>query len=294
MEHINWYPGHMKKTKELIQKNLKLVDVVIELVDARNPLSSRNPQINEIVQNKPKVIVLNKSDLANPAISKEWVEYFKKEGYKVVEVDTISGKGLDKVTKMSNEAVEDKMKAREEKGMNRRAIRAMIVGIPNVGKSSIINRLTGKKSAKTGDRPGVTKGKQWVRLKGNIELLDTPGVLWPKFEDLNVGLKLAFTGSIKDEVLDVETVALRLIEYLCRYYPDNIKERYKLDTIEEEPLDNMENIAKKRGCILGKGRIDYTRVANIILDEFRASTIGRISLERPNEEIHITMNDTEE
>ncbi|MCT4606700.1 MAG: ribosome biogenesis GTPase YlqF [Marinisporobacter sp.] len=283
MQKINWYPGHMKKTKELIQQNLKLVDVVVELLDARVPISSRNPQIDEIIIGKPRVIVLNKSDLANPKITNEWVRYFKREGIHAIPVNSMNGSGLDKLMAELEETVKEKMEKRIEKGMRKRPVRAMIVGIPNVGKSSIINRLTGKKSAKTGDKPGVTRGKQWVRLKGNIELLDTPGILWPKFEDQNVGLKLAFTGSIKDEILDIETIALRLIEYLGEKYPNYMIERYKLKEIEEDGLMNMENIAKNRGCIMSGGRIDYTRVANIVMDEFRSAKIGKITLEAPED-----------
>ncbi|QZY57463.1 ribosome biogenesis GTPase YlqF [Crassaminicella profunda] len=273
----------MKKTKELIQQNLKLVDVVVELLDARLPISSRNPQIDEIVVGKPRVIVLNKSDLANKKVTNEWIAYFKKSGTNAIAVNSMNGSGLDKLMTELEETVKEKMEKRIEKGMRKRPVRAMIVGIPNVGKSSIINRLTGKKSAKTGDKPGVTRGKQWVRLKGNIELLDTPGILWPKFEDQNVGLKLAFTGSIKDEILDIETIALRLIEYLCEKYPKYMIERYKLKEIEEDGLMNMENIAKNRGCIMSGGRIDYTRVANIVMDEFRSAKIGKITLETPED-----------
>ena len=280
--HINWYPGHMKKTIELIQSNLKLVDVVIELLDARIPNSSRNPKIDLIVTDKPRVITLNKSDLANTAVTSSWINYFKNQGINGVPINSITGFGLENLLAEAEEAARPKLEALVDKGMRKRPVRAMIVGIPNVGKSSLINRLTGKKSAKTGDRPGVTKGKQWVRLKGNIELLDTPGVLWPKFEDEEVGLKLAFTGSIKDEVLDIETVALKLIDYLCKEFSPLVIERYKLDGIHEEALDNMDAIAKKRGCILGKGRIDYSRVANLVLDEFRSGKIGKISLESPD------------
>jgi len=281
--HINWYPGHMKKTKELIQSNLKLVDVVIELLDARIPSSSRNPQIDSIVTDKPRIIALNKSDLANPAITNDWIRYFQNYGINAIPINSLTGYGLDKLLEEIEEAAKPKMDALKLRGIRKRPVRAMIVGIPNVGKSSLINRLTGKKSAKTGDKPGVTKGKQWVRLKGNIELLDTPGILWPKFEDEKVGLKLAFTGSIKDEVLDIETVCLKLIDYLCNQYSSFILERYKLDSILEEAIENMDAIAKKRGCIISGGKIDYPRVANMVIDEFRSGKIGKISLETPRE-----------
>ncbi|WP_053957504.1 ribosome biogenesis GTPase YlqF [Inediibacterium massiliense] len=283
MEQINWYPGHMKKTKELIQQNLKLVDVVVELLDARIPLSSRNPQIDDIVSKKPRVIILNKSDLANTNQTRKWMEYFKSKGLCAVSVNTMNGLGFNELTQAIHDAFKEKANQMIEKGMKVRPVRVMIVGVPNVGKSSLINRLTGKKSAKTGNKPGVTRGKQWVRLKGNIELLDTPGILWPKFEDQNVGLKLAFTGAIKDDILDIETIALRLIEFLSENYPDDLMERYKLDELDEQGIDNMDKIAKKRGCILSGGRIDYTRVANIVIDEFREGKIGRITLETPND-----------
>lgn len=281
--YINWYPGHMKKTKELIKEHLKLVDVVIELLDARIPISSRNPQIDEVVEGKPRVIVMNKSDLSDSKLTNQWIRFFKEQGIEAIPVNSLNGEGLEKLVEAVQAAAKEKIDKLVQKGMRPRPVRAMIVGIPNVGKSSIINRLTGKKSAKTGDRPGVTKGKQWVRLKGDIELLDTPGILWPKFEDQEVGFKLAFTGAIKDEVLDIDTVALRLTEYLGNTYPDMLKGRYKLADLDAEPLKNLDNIAMKRGCIFSGGRIDYSRVANIILDEFRSGKIGFITLEKPED-----------
>jgi len=279
--HINWYPGHMKKTIELMQKNLKLVDVAVELLDARIPISSRNPQIDQIIAEKPRVIALNKSDLADSAVTLQWIRFFKSVGINTIPIDSLNGSGLDSLMNEIEIVTKPKMDALILRGIRKRSIRAMIVGIPNVGKSSLINRLTGKKSAKTGDKPGVTKGKQWVKIRGNIELLDMPGVLWPKFEDEEVALRLAYTGSIKDEVLDIETIALKLIEHLCLYFPDYIKERYKIDSIFETALENMEAIARRRGCILSGSRIDYARVANIILDEFRSGQIGKITLEIP-------------
>lgn len=283
--NINWYPGHMKKTKELLQQQLKLVDVVYELMDARIPISSKNPVIDEIIANKPKVIILNKADLADDKITKLWIEHYKSEGIKAISVDTLSGKGLREVVVEGEKAVKEKMDKLVEKGRKVRAIRVMTVGIPNVGKSTIINRLAGKKSAKTGDRPGVTKGKQWIRLKGNMELLDTPGILWPKFEDQNVARNLAFTGAIRDEIMDIETLALRLLEKLWITDKDKLISRYNIEEGLSSGLDIMDNIAKNRGCIISKGEIDYTRVANMILDEFRGGKIGRISLERPTTSI---------
>lgn len=279
--NINWYPGHMKKTRELLREQLKLVDVVFELLDARIPLSSKNPVIDEVIGNKPRVVVLNKVDLANDRVTKKWIDYYKNQGIKAIPVDTMEGKGLKEVLTEAEYAVKEKMEALKAKGRRTRAIRVMIVGIPNVGKSSIINRLAGKKSAKTGDRPGVTTGKQWIRLRGNIELLDTPGILWPKFEDQEVALNLAFTGAIRDEIMDVETLALKLTEKLWQMDKEKLVARYKVEASLEAPIDIMNKIAKNRGCIISGGEIDYSRVANMILDEFRGGKIGKISLEDP-------------
>ena len=279
MENINWYPGHMKKTRELIQTNLKLVDVVVELIDARIPLSSRNPIINELVGNKPRIIVLNKSDLSDSEANKIWRDYFKNEvGDRVVAVDSMHGKGIKELmavmTNIENDINSDRVRQKK--------LRLMIVGVPNVGKSSLINRLTGRKATQTGDRPGVTKGKQWLTLENGMQLLDTPGILWPKFEDPKVGLALAYCGSIKEEILDKETLALRLIELLQNEYPGSLMERYKLEELSEDPLENMDEIARKRGFILPGKRIDYERCARTVLDEFRSGTIGKITLELPD------------
>lgn len=279
--NINWFPGHMKKTRELLQKNLKLVDVVYELIDSRIPLSSRNPEIDKIVHNKPRVVIMNKSDLSDSNINNEWIEYFKSQSINTVIVDAIRNKGISKIINETNNAVKEKRERLLSKGIKNKPIRAMIVGIPNVGKSTLINSLAGKKSAKTGDKPGVTKGKQWIKLKGNIELLDTPGILWPKFEDQNVALNLAFTGAIRDEIMDIETLALKLVEKLVILAPTNIEKRYDVLIEDKTPLEVMEDIGLRRGCILKGREIDYTRTANIILDEFRDGTIGSISLERP-------------
>ena len=282
LEHINWYPGHMKKTREMIQENLKLVDVVVELLDARIPVSSRNPIINELVGDKPRIIVLNKSDLADPKANKLWKEHLEKASgtdTPVVLVDSMHGKGIKELMSVMQK-IED---SKNEDKVRLKKLRLMIVGVPNVGKSSLINRLTGRKAAKTGDKPGVTKGKQWLTLENGMQLLDTPGILWPKFEDPNVGLALAYCGSIKEEILDKETLALRLIELLQEEYPTLLMERYKLDELSEEGLENMDSIAKKRGFIQSGKRIDYERTARTVLDEFRSGTIGLISLEKPTE-----------
>ncbi len=293
IENINWYPGHMKKTRELIQENLKMVDLVIEVLDARIPVSSRNPIIDELVQSKDRIVILNKSDLSDANTNKIWKERFEKDGNIVLEMDSNHGAGIKELYKVLD-------KLQEEKNSGRalaKPLRMMIVGVPNVGKSSLINRLTGKKSAKTGDKPGVTRGKQWLSLENGMQLLDTPGILWPKFEDPNVGLNLAFCGSIKDEILDISDLALELVKVLQKEYPDMLISRYKLDglykegdespetgwpleTEQEIALANLEAIARKRGCVMAGKRIDYERVAKMLLDEFRSATIGQISLER--------------
>ena len=278
MENINWYPGHMKKTRELIKENLKLVDAVIEVIDARIPISSRNPIIDELVKQKPRIIAFNKSDLADERVSAAWREHFKSRGIRAVSMNCVSGAGVKELFRMLEEMSAEKNRDRAVQ----RPFRLMIVGVPNVGKSSLINRMTGKKSAQTGDRPGVTKGKQWLKLKNNMQLLDTPGILWPKFEDPKAGMDLAFCGAIKDEILDVPTLAMELIGVLARDYPRLLTDRYKLEEIAETPLENMENMAVKRGCILPGKRIDYERIGRLVLDEFRSAKIGRITLERPD------------
>ena len=281
--HINWYPGHMKKTTDLVRNNLKLVDVVVELLDARIPYSSRNPDIDKFVGTKPRVVVLNKSDMADPNKLNQWVDYYKKRGIKAIPVDTLKGKGVNNIIQECKNETKEMMENLVRKGRIERPIRIMIVGVPNVGKSSLINKLTGRKSTQTGDKPGVTKGKQWVRLKGNLELLDTPGILWPKFEDEEVALKLAFSRAIKDEVLDIDTLGLRLIEKLMEIEPEKLKTRYKLDELGETPLETMEMIGRKRGFLFSKNELDYTRIATTVLNEFREGKIGRISLETPKD-----------
>lgn len=276
LENINWYPGHMKKTRELIEANLKMVDLVIEVVDARIPSSSRNPIIDQLVAGKKRIIILNKSDLSDPKANEEWTEYFKKDGNIVLQMNCMRGQGVPQLFKLLEKLQNEKNEGRAVK----KPLRMMIVGVPNVGKSSLINRVTGKKSAKTGDRPGVTKGKQWLSLENGMQLLDTPGILWPKFEDPKVGLNLAFCGSIKDEILDVASLALELIGVLQETYPQFLMQRYKLDELVEMPLENMDAIAMKRGFILPGKRIDYERCGKTVLDEFRGGVIGNITLEK--------------
>ena len=277
MEHINWYPGHMKKTRELIQENLKMVDIVVEVVDARIPVSSRNPIIDELIKTKRRIMILNKSDLADGRGNEVWVEYFRKQGYDVLPMNCMTGNGVPQLLKLLT-SIQD---AKNEDKILKKSLRMMIVGVPNVGKSSLINRLTGKKSAKTGNKPGVSRGKQWLNLENGMQLLDTPGILWPKFEDPKAGLDLAFCGSIKDEILDVASLALELIKLLQEDYPELLTERYKLEDVGETGLETMEKIAAKRGFIQSGKRIDYERTGRTVLDEFRAGTIGRITLERP-------------
>lgn len=286
IENINWYPGHMKKTRELIAENLKMVDAVIEVIDARIPVSSRNPIIDELIAGKPRVIALNKSDLADEEANRIWAEYFAKapdSAAQTVKLNSMSGDGIKQLLKLLETMDREKKAAKQAAGQAAKPYRLMIVGVPNVGKSSLINRLTGHKSAKTGDKPGVTKGKQWLRLDNGMQLLDTPGILWPKFEDPRAGLNLAFCGSIKDEILDVPTLGMELIGVLMEKYPQMLMERYKLEELGETPLETMEAMAMKRGCIMSGKRIDYERIGKLVLDEFRSAKIGRITLEYPND-----------
>ena len=278
IDNINWYPGHMKKTRELIKENLKAVDCVVEIIDSRIPVSSRNPVIDELILGKRRIVVLGKADLADAAETAEWKE--KISGEKgvahVLDLNLQSGENINRLLKV----LEKEQDIRNSERSVKRPLRIMIVGVPNVGKSSLINRLTGRKSALTGDKPGVTRGKQWLTLSNGMQLLDTPGILWPKFEDRNVGLNLAFCGSIKDDILGVQDLGFELIRYLGDNYPELLKERYKLDEVSEDALENMDNIAKKRGFIMSGKRIDYERTGRTVLDEFRGGKIGRITLEK--------------
>lgn len=283
--NLQWFPGHMAKTRRLITEQLGLIDIVIELLDARLPQASRNPEIGSITGGKPRLIILNKADLADEAVNRMWVEYFRQQGADAVLLDSVHAKSLNFIADKIRSVLKEKLKRQAEKGMAGRSVKAMVVGIPNVGKSSFINRLAGRASTATGDRPGVTRGKQWIRLKNGIELLDTPGILWPKFEDEQTGLRLAYVGSIKDEIIDVETLACRLLEFLNQTYRAQLCARYKLEDTEElAGFELLERIGKKRGFIVAGGEIDTLRAANIVLDEFRSCKIGKISLERPEVE----------
>lgn len=278
---INWFPGHMAKTRREIKENMKLVDAVIEIRDARIAKSSSNPEVEELCGNKPRIILLNKSDLSEDRVTKDWVQKLSKENVRPIPVNSITGEGLKNIKPVLLELLKEKHDRLKSKGVVNITTRAMVIGIPNVGKSSFINKMAKNNIAKTGDKPGVTKSKQWIKTSLGIELMDTPGILWPKFEDVEVGLNLAFTGAIKDEIMDIEELALNLIERLQTYYPERLKERYKLEALSENPLDNLDNIAKKRGAVISRGNIDYNRVAVLLLDEFRGGKLGNISLERP-------------
>ena len=279
---FQWYPGHMTKAKRQMQEDIKLVDLVIELVDARIPMSSRNPDIDELGKNKARLILLNKADLADERQNQAWMTFFENKGYFVVRMDARSKAQMKPVNGVILDACKEKIERDRRRGIKNRPVRAMVVGIPNVGKSTFINSFAGKACAKTGNKPGVTKGKQWIRLNKNVELLDTPGILWPKFEDQSVGLKLALIGAIKDEILNIDAMRLELIKYLQRDYADALCARYGLDTCDD-PVKVLEGIAANRACIKKGGEPDFSKAAALLLDEFRSGTIGRMTLEKPEE-----------
>ncbi|MBQ4397049.1 MAG: ribosome biogenesis GTPase YlqF [Clostridia bacterium] len=280
-QQIQWYPGHMTKTRRRMEECLRLVDGVVEILDARIPMSSRNPDIDDIVGRKPRLVLLNKADVADAASTDRWIGWFARQGVRAIACDCKTGKGLNRFADEVRTMLSDKIRSWQEKGMGGRSIRLMVVGIPNVGKSSFINRMAKGAKARVADKPGVTRGNQWFTIGGGIELLDTPGVLWPKFDDPEVGRRLAFTGAVKDAVVDVESLALDLLREMSLYYPERLCERYKLETAQDvEPLELMETIARKRGMMLRGGEYDYERVSVMLLDEYRAGKLGRITLER--------------
>lgn len=284
MQTIQWFPGHMTKTKRQIQSSLKLVDAVAEIIDARIPVSSRNPDLAKLVQNKPRVILLNKCDMANQTATKMWIDYFKKQNLVAIPVDCKSGRGLDKFAPAVNTVMSHKIARLKEKGMVNPTIRIMIVGIPNVGKSSFINKMVKKNRAKVEDRPGVTRGNQWYTIAKNLEMLDTPGVLWPKFDDKTVGEHLAFTGAVKDQILDIELLAVRLLDFIKELKPADFITRFKLENEDVENIHSYEllkMIGKKRGMLVSGGEIDTERAAIMLLDEFRSAKLGRITVEMP-------------
>jgi ribosome biogenesis GTPase A len=280
---IQWFPGHMAKARRQVTEKLKLIDVVIELVDARLPASSRNPMIDEIIAHKPRLVVLNKADMADEGATKKWIAYFEEQGYKAVAINAQAGQGMKEITAACKELVKEKFDKMIAKGIKPRAIRALIVGIPNVGKSTLINKLAKKNIAKTGDRPGVTTAQQWIKVGKELELLDTPGILWPKFEDELVGLRLAATGAIKDSILNLQDVAVYALRFLGERYPERLKERYNLSEIPEDIVELFDEIGKRRGCLLGGGLVDYDKTAELVLRELRAGKLGRLTLEQPGE-----------
>ena len=285
MQNIQWFPGHMTKTKRQIQASLKLVDAVAEIIDARIPVSSRNPDLAKLIQNKPRIILLNKCDMANQTATKMWIDYFEKQGITAIAVDCKSGRGLNKFAPAVNKVVSERINRLKAKGMVNPMMRIMIVGIPNVGKSSFINKIAKQNRAKVEDRPGVTRGNQWFTIAKNLEMLDTPGVLWPKFNDKIVGEHLAFTGAVKDQILDIELLAVRLLDFLKELKPADFISRFKLEDTDLDNIDSYELlniIARKRGMLVSGGEVNTERAAIMLLDEFRSAKLGRITVEMPN------------
>lgn len=282
--NIQWYPGHMTKTRRQMENDVKLVDLVAEVVDARIPISSRNPDIDAMVGDRPRLIIFNRADQADPAITERWVTWFRQRGWGVLETDAKSGRGVGQFSSAAKQVLKDKLEAWKAKGQIGRPIRAMVVGVPNVGKSTFINKVAKRKSAKASDRPGVTRGKQWVSVDAGLELLDTPGILWPKFEDETTGLHLAFTGAVKDEITDVEGVACALLELLRNRYPKALEVRYKLTDVDGlQGWELLEQCARKRGMLVSGGEVNTERMANVLLDEFRGGKLGRFTLEIPKD-----------
>lgn len=285
--NINWFPGHMKKTKEIIIDNLKLVDIVLEIIDARIPNSSRNPMLDEIIADKPRMIIMNKSDLSDPSENKKWIDKFKSQGIPAIAMNSKENVNVDRIYKEAKNLLSEKFKKNEEKNIENPLIRMMIVGVPNSGKSTFINKVSKKKGANVGNRPGITQSKQWIKTGSNIQLLDTPGVLWPKFDE-EVGLHLSFTNAIKDEVLNIEDLTLKFLEEMKETKPEALKERYGINP-EDPALTIYEAIAKRRGAIISGGDYDYTRTANIILNDFRSGKLGKITLEKAWDTLYITI-----
>lgn len=279
--NYQWYPGHMTKAKRQMQEDIKLIDLVIELVDARIPQSSRNPDIDELGKNKSRLILLNKADLADAEKNKVWIEYFHKQGYFAVELDARNRGSMKHIQSVIQESCREKTERDRRRGIKNRPVRAMVAGIPNVGKSTFINTLAGKACTKTGNKPGVTKGKQWIRLNKNVDLLDTPGILWPKFDDPAVGMRLAWIGSMNDQLLNTEELSLELICYLTEAYPGALTDRYEINEQADRPVELLAAIARRRNCVRSGGETDYTKAANLFIDDFRAGRFGRITLELP-------------
>jgi ribosome biogenesis GTPase A len=281
---IQWFPGHMAKARREVTEKLKLVDIIFELVDARIPYSSRNPMIDEIIQHKPRLVLLNKADMADPEATRAWIAFFEEKGIKALAINSQAGEGMKNIVQASNEILKEKFDRMRAKGVIRpRAIRAMIVGIPNAGKSTLINRLAKKNIAKTGNTPGVTKSQQWIKVGKEMELLDTPGILWPKFEDQEVGMKLAITGAIKDTLLNLQDLTVYTLKFLEKAYPERLQERYKLTEIPEDLVALFDHIGKLRGCLMGGGMVDYDKVAELVIREIRSEKFGRLTFERPKD-----------
>jgi len=280
---IQWFPGHMAKARREVTEKLKLVDIIFELVDARIPYSSRNPMIDEIIQHKPRLVLLNKADMADKEATKEWINYFSNKGIKALAINSQAGEGMKEIVKASHEILKEKFDRLKAKGVKPRAIRAMIVGIPNAGKSTLINRLAKKNIAKTGNTPGVTKSQQWIKVGKELELLDTPGILWPKFEDQEVGMKLAITGAIKDTLLNLQDLVVYSLRFLEKYYPERLKERYQLEAVPDEVVEMFDHIGLLRGCLRGGGVVDYDKVSELVIREIRSEKFGSLTFERPSD-----------
>ncbi|AUZ26385.1 ribosome biogenesis GTPase YlqF [Bacillus licheniformis] len=278
---IQWFPGHMAKARREVTEKLKLIDIVYELVDARIPMSSRNPMIEDILKNKPRIMLLNKADKADAAVTQQWKEHFENQGIRSLSINSVNGQGLNQIVPASKEILQEKFDRMRAKGVKPRAIRALIIGIPNVGKSTLINRLAKKNIAKTGDRPGITTSQQWVKVGKELELLDTPGILWPKFEDELVGLRLAVTGAIKDSIINLQDVAVFGLRFLEEHYPERLKERYSLDEIPEDIAELFDAIGEKRGCLMSGGLINYDKTTEVIIRDIRTEKFGRLSFEQP-------------
>ncbi|MGM0948514.1 MAG: ribosome biogenesis GTPase YlqF [Bacillota bacterium] len=278
---IQWFPGHMAKARREVTEKLKLIDIVYELVDARIPMSSRNPMIEDILKNKPRIMLLNKADKADAAVTQQWKQHFENQGIRSLSINSVNGQGLNEIVPASKEILQEKFDRMRAKGVKPRAIRALIIGIPNVGKSTLINRLAKKNIAKTGDRPGITTSQQWVKVGKELELLDTPGILWPKFEDELVGLRLAITGAIKDTILNLQDVAVFGLRFLEEHYPERLKERYSLDEIPEDIAELFDAIGEKRGCLMSGGLINYDKTTEVIIRDIRTEKFGRLSFEQP-------------
>lgn len=280
---IQWFPGHMAKARRQVTEKLKLVDIIIELVDARIPISSRNPMIDEVVQHKPRLVLLNKADMADRALTDQWIRYFADRGIKALAVNAQGGTGLGDIVRASKDILREKFDRMKSRGMKPRAIRAMIVGIPNVGKSTLINRLAKKNIAKTGNTPGVTKAQQWIKVGKEMELLDTPGILWPKFEDQEVGYKLALTGAIKDTILNLQDIAVYGLRYLEKHYPNRLEERYGIEVFPEEIVEVFDKIGVQRGCLIAGGGVDYDKTSDLIVRDIRSERLGKITFDIPGE-----------